>query len=87
MCDWLACKLPMLVAPFAGAWIEILCCSGVLKWITVAPFAGAWIEIMSPLPVGVEGGVAPFAGAWIEIQYLYQHQALLDRRTLRGCVD
>ena len=33
------------VAPFAGAWIEIIC-----KWFGVtsnyvAPFAGAWIEI------------------------------------------
>ena len=33
------------VAPFAGAWIEIVVGVGGLYVITVAPFAGAWIEI------------------------------------------
>ena len=34
------------VAPFAGAWIEIMffMCHILLTW--VAPFAGAWIEIL-----------------------------------------
>ena len=39
--DWLA----DIVAPFAGAWIEIFNIDNVLKWRDVAPFAGAWIEI------------------------------------------
>ena len=36
-----------MVAPFAGAWIEIMqkSCIGIIGY--VAPFAGAWIEIFS----------------------------------------
>ena len=38
-------KRPILVAPFAGAWIEMatVCVRVVLD--EVAPFAGAWIEM------------------------------------------
>ena len=37
-----------MVAPFAGAWIEIMYGMMVTKNITdVAPFAGAWIEMTS----------------------------------------
>ena len=56
-----------LVAPFAGAWIEITFAFDLMYDHPVAPFAGAWIEI------GVRDyftriiDVAPFAGAWIEI--------------------
>ena len=35
----------LIVAPFAGAWIEIYCRDIICKSISVAPFAGAWIEI------------------------------------------
>ena len=35
------------VAPFAGAWIEILIKAKLLSNWNVAPFAGAWIEILS----------------------------------------
>ena len=35
------------VAPFVGAWIEILTCLGERKGSAVAPFVGAWIEILS----------------------------------------
>ena len=35
-----------LVAPFAGAWIEILRLRIVVVCLMVAPFAGAWIEIL-----------------------------------------
>ena len=34
-----------IVAPFAGAWIEIMKNQPPIKAIKVAPFAGAWIEI------------------------------------------
>ena len=37
--------LETFVAPFAGAWIEMMYGMMVTKNITVAPFAGAWIEI------------------------------------------
>ena len=35
------------VAPFAGAWIEILKAGDTVTNVKVAPFAGAWIEIVS----------------------------------------
>ena len=62
------CLPPLsLVAPFAGAWIEI-----VIGWecgvpVAVAPFAGAWIEILLNTKTRPHLSVAPFAGAWIEI--------------------
>ena len=34
------------VAPFAGAWIEIVYAYPMDKLFIVAPFAGAWIEIL-----------------------------------------
>ena len=35
------------VAPYAGAWIEILNISLIQQTSEVAPYAGAWIEIVS----------------------------------------
>ena len=35
----------MIVAPFTGAWIEIMLCVRVALRCFVAPFTGAWIEI------------------------------------------
>ena len=40
-----------LVAPFAGAWIEIVVFFCQFSLYFVAPFAGAWIEITIPLMV------------------------------------
>ena len=37
-----------LVAPFAGAWIEIIFLDTTINRAIVAPFAGAWIEIIVP---------------------------------------
>ena len=34
-----------MVAPFAGAWIEIAVRKQAVQRAMVAPFAGAWIEI------------------------------------------
>ena len=55
------------VAPFAGAWIEMI--KVLLVGVTrlVAPFAGAWIEIAHTALTAAPTEVAPFAGAWIEI--------------------
>ena len=39
------CDIPPAVAPFAGAWIEILNYYLAIDGTCVAPFAGAWIEI------------------------------------------
>ena len=57
------------VAPFAGAWIEIVILQAADRRVMVAPFAGAWIEIHNYPARGLSGLiVAPFAGAWIEIE-------------------
>ena len=56
-----------IVAPFAGAWIEIIELEMVDEAWDVAPFAGAWIEILLHLIYSISYYVAPFAGAWIEI--------------------
>ena len=56
-----------LVAPFAGAWIEIPFFLSISSALEVAPFAGAWIEMTNYTYVQKNEAVAPFAGAWIEI--------------------
>ena len=56
------------VAPFTGAWIEILKTVSYGPRQAVAPFTGAWIEIMVIVRLGIRSPVAPFTGAWIEIQ-------------------
>ena len=55
------------VAPFAGAWIEMIEAIKDHGYDNVAPFAGAWIEIDYRLFFENSICVAPFAGAWIEI--------------------
>ena len=56
-----------MVAPFAGAWIEIPSLCSYCLPVCVAPFAGAWIEIKDWYFEDATVAVAPFAGAWIEI--------------------
>ena len=64
----MACgKSLYLVAPFAGAWIEIALILTGIHLYPVAPFAGAWIEMAIAVDLIRELIVAPFAGAWIEI--------------------
>ncbi len=50
-------RLTVLVAPFAGAWIEIYLFRSYQCRITVAPFAGAWIEISDDkrIEIGLSG--------------------------------
>ena len=57
-----------IVAPLAGAWIEISCTIPCHAWTIVAPLAGAWIEIKRKRDIKDLGKVAPLAGAWIEIK-------------------
>ena len=40
--DWV-----LIVAPFTGAWIEILAWNMFERFGVVAPFTGAWIEILT----------------------------------------
>ena len=56
-----------IVAPLAGAWIEILESKGMDSNTFVAPLAGAWIEIRETYAAQEAKLVAPLAGAWIEI--------------------
>ena len=56
-----------LVAPLAGAWIEISCSQALYSCRPVAPLAGAWIEMKHVYPPSYKEIVAPLAGAWIEI--------------------
>ena len=56
-----------LVAPLAGAWIEIFCVDPFRMCFRVAPLAGAWIEITGAYKCKIENIVAPLAGAWIEM--------------------
>ena len=48
-CTARAAGIGSRVAPFAGAWIEILLRVSQEEGIAVAPFAGAWIEIVEAL--------------------------------------
>ncbi len=56
-----------MVAPRAGAWIEITQGDFADFGYNVAPRAGAWIEILIPIKYMFFTSVAPRAGAWIEI--------------------
>ena len=59
-----------LVAPLAGAWIEIKHNKEEHHTLNVAPLAGAWIEISKTSFYRKRRQVAPLAGAWIEIVVL-----------------
>ena len=64
-----ASLLGSIVAPLAGAWIEITKdLTDALNDVGVAPLAGAWIEICSSESERNQLIVAPLAGAWIEIR-------------------
>ena len=63
----------LLVAPLAGAWIEILFSLSSNKFACVAPLAGAWIEITKKQGWRPTAKVAPLAGAWIEIRIIILH--------------
>ena len=62
-------RLIARVAPFTGAWIEIMAISFISLLCIVAPFTGAWIEMRTASTrCGWKSSVAPFTGAWIEIR-------------------
>ena len=76
-----------IVAPRAGAWIEIEMTAFTLRETMVAPRAGAWIEIPITGLLTRLTSVAPRAGAWIEIKQLSVLSYNLAGRTPCGCVD
>ncbi|WP_404351896.1 hypothetical protein [Caproicibacterium sp. XB2] len=61
------CVFRRTVAPYTGAWIEIICKSVNQCLTLVAPYTGAWIEIRYIRSAGRRARVAPYTGAWIEI--------------------
>ena len=56
------------VAPYTGAWIEIISTGLRISQINVAPYTGAWIEMCKLNQQLSQYLVAPYTGAWIEIQ-------------------
>ena len=56
-----------IVAPLAGAWIEMINAVFKVRVARVALLAGAWVENIHPAVIVPEARVAPLAGAWIEI--------------------
>ena len=71
------------VAPYTGAWIEIVASAYVAKSGMVAPYTGAWIEISESMTQFRPIFVAPYTGAWIEIpsvsQMIYPRWSLPTR--------
>ena len=76
-----------IVAPFAGARIEITAMVERAVSENVAPFAGARIEIPQTIEQITKQLVAPFAGARIEILLPADRLLLLLGRSLRGSAD
>ena len=60
-------RLPAVVAPYTGAWIEIVLRPVGWGRVGVAPYTGAWIEICFFVISERDIIVAPYTGAWIEI--------------------
>ena len=75
------------VAPFMGAWIEMIDERLAKVEGSVAPFMGAWIEICFIIKILSRGVVAPFMGAWIEIGNRRYVAVGQSRRSLHGSVD
>ncbi len=76
-----------LVAPYAGAWIEIVSSAEPSPTAGVAPYAGAWIEILFNAFNSGDIKVAPYAGAWIEIPKKSTSCMHNRRRSLCRSVD
>ena len=77
----------VLVAPFAGAWIEIVNGNSIIFEDTVAPFAGAWIE-MEGLSEGSRLAVESLPSRERGLKYVLAWMPLPEPcRSLRGSVD
>ncbi|WP_404351835.1 hypothetical protein [Caproicibacterium sp. XB2] len=80
-------RLVSTVAPYTGAWIEIVAAGQVPPRQHVAPYTGAWIEIRARYTHAVNQVVAPYTGAWIEIMYQINKRVAVCSRSLHGSVD
>ena len=74
------------VAPFTGAWIEIICDDLTDYVISVAPFTGAWIEITVRLTAVINTKSHPSRVRGLK-SYNKRNQVTYTCRTLHGCVD
>ena len=70
-------ELLWLVAPFAGAWIEIGQGLPRYKHLPSLPSRERGLKLNIRLAIVRRQLVAPFAGAWIEISYLYPFFAVM----------
>ena len=80
-------KVTWIVAPRAGAWIEIFRRKFSVSSLRVAPRAGAWIEIKKEKIPEIRLPVAPRAGAWIEMTLISLLVLLFICRSPCGSVD
>ena len=70
-----------------GVWIETNSAAKAAKAQLVTPFVGVWIETISTMGKKRQRLVTPFVGVWIETLIDTIFIIVLDRHTLRGCVD
>ena len=76
------------VAPFTGAWIEILMLSLILSIKNEShPSRVRGLKFGDSLNQHILCLVAPFTGAWIEISHACSMAPREAGRTLHGCVD
>ena len=77
-----------MVAPFTGAWIEILAGTNRPLVTIVAPFTGAWIEIIKVWKCCCDKTVShPSRVRGLKFGNIAAGMVRIGRRTLHGCVD
>ena len=76
-----------IVAPLAGAWIEILTVMSLSLVLVVAPLAGAWIEIKLDATTKTLFIIAPLVGAGVEMTQQHLESETGSCRSPRGSVD
>ena len=75
------------VAPFVGAWIEIIKKDDLDKFVLSLPSWERGLKSDEYELSDVNGNVAPFVGAWIEIYVPEYEPSGVMCRSLRGSVD
>ena len=73
----LSLVLAALVAPFTGAWIEMLFVMVLLSFFMSHPSRVRGLKLCFPWDMTRGSKVAPFTGAWIEMSTQKEHSALL----------
>ena len=69
-----------------GVWIETMAQARNLMASAVTPYVGVWIETIRIRSDPNSPIVTPYVGVWIETQLALAPE-MLQRHTLRGCVD